>query len=83
MSAKSPRHSLSHPRGDPGFRTVDRFAQDHEVILFNNAGVASSSGEVPTTFAEMAKSAGVFVDALGPAKVDCHLDEDNPENALR
>jgi len=27
---------------------TDRFAQDREVILFNNAGVSSSSGEVPT-----------------------------------
>jgi hypothetical protein len=25
-------------------------ARDREVILFNNAGVSSSSGEVPTTF---------------------------------
>jgi pimeloyl-ACP methyl ester carboxylesterase len=49
---------------------TDGFAQNREVILFNNAGVASSSGEVPTTFAEMAKSAGVFIDALGLTKVD-------------
>jgi pimeloyl-ACP methyl ester carboxylesterase len=49
---------------------TDGFAQDREVILFNNAGVASSSGEVPTTFAEMAKSAGRFIDALGLIQVD-------------
>jgi len=49
---------------------TDGFAKDREVILFNNAGVASSTGEVPTTFAEMAKNAGVFIDALGLAKVD-------------
>jgi pimeloyl-ACP methyl ester carboxylesterase len=49
---------------------TDGFAQYCEVILFNNAGVASSSGEVPTTFAEMAKSAGFFIDALGLTKVD-------------
>jgi pimeloyl-ACP methyl ester carboxylesterase len=49
---------------------TDGFAQDREVILFNNAGVASSSGEVPTTFAEMAKSAGVFIDALDLTKID-------------
>ncbi len=49
---------------------TDGFAQDREVILFNNAGVASSSGEVPDTFAKMAKSAGVFIDALGLRKVD-------------
>ena len=49
---------------------TDGFAADREVILFNNAGIASSSGEVPTTFAEMARSAGVFLDALGLSKVD-------------
>jgi pimeloyl-ACP methyl ester carboxylesterase len=49
---------------------TDGFAQAREIILFNNAGVASSSGEVPTTFAEMAKSAAAFIDALGLTKVD-------------
>ena len=49
---------------------TDGFARDREVILFNNSGVASSSGEVPSTFAEMAKSTGLFIDALGLAKVD-------------
>ncbi len=49
---------------------TDGFAADREVILFNNAGIASSSGEVSVTFAEMAKSAGVFIDALGLTKVD-------------
>lgn len=49
---------------------TDGFAADREVILFNNAGIASSSGEVPITFAEMAKSAGVFIDAIGLTKVD-------------
>ncbi len=33
---------------------TDGFAQNREVILFDNAGVSSSSGEVPGTFAEMA-----------------------------
>ena len=28
---------------------TDGFAQDREVILFNNAGISSSSGEVPTS----------------------------------
>jgi pimeloyl-ACP methyl ester carboxylesterase len=28
---------------------TDGFAQDREVILFNNAGVSRSSGEVPTS----------------------------------
>ena len=49
---------------------TDGFAEDREVILFDNAGIGSSSGEVPTTFAAMAKSTCVFIDALGLAKVD-------------
>lgn len=49
---------------------TDGFAQTREVILFDNAGIASSTGEVPTTFAEMAKNAGLFIDALGLTKVD-------------
>jgi pimeloyl-ACP methyl ester carboxylesterase len=49
---------------------TDGLAQSREVILFNNAGVASSSGEAPTTFAEMAKSVGFFIDALNLTKVD-------------
>ena len=40
------------------------------VIIFNNAGVASSSGEVPATFAGMAKNAEAFLAGLGLTKVD-------------
>jgi len=40
------------------------------VILFNNAGIASSTGEVPKTFAGMAKNAEAFIDALGLKQVD-------------
>jgi pimeloyl-ACP methyl ester carboxylesterase len=49
---------------------TDGFAAGREVILFDNAGVASSTGEVPRTFAEMAHNAGVFIDALGLKQVD-------------
>jgi len=49
---------------------TDGFAQDREVILFNNAGVSSSSGEVPTSIEEMAKHAACFIDALGVKKLD-------------
>ena len=49
---------------------TDGLAQGREVILFDNAGVGSSTGEVPLTFAEMAKNAGAFTDALGPREVD-------------
>ncbi|MEY2457532.1 MAG: hypothetical protein QOK06_2632 [Acidimicrobiaceae bacterium] len=31
---------------------TDGFAQDREVILFDNAGVSSSSGEVPTSIGD-------------------------------
>ncbi len=49
---------------------TDGFAQHREVILFNNAGVASSTGEVPTNFAGMAEGVGIFIDALGLCTVD-------------
>jgi pimeloyl-ACP methyl ester carboxylesterase len=40
------------------------------VILFNNAGVSSSSGEVPTTFEQMGANAITFIKALGLKRVD-------------
>jgi pimeloyl-ACP methyl ester carboxylesterase len=46
---------------------TDGFAQDREVILFNNAGISSSSGEVPTSIEEMAKHAAAFTDDLAGA----------------
>lgn len=49
---------------------TDGLAQDREVILFNNAGVSSSTGEVPTTFAEMGANAVAFIRALGLKQVD-------------
>ena len=49
---------------------TDGFAKDREVILFNNAGVSSSSGEVPATFADMGANAVAFIKALGLKKVD-------------
>jgi pimeloyl-ACP methyl ester carboxylesterase len=48
----------------------DGFAKDREVILFNNAGVSSTSGEVPATFAEMGANAVTFIKALRLTKVD-------------
>src|ERR1700684_3181010 len=45
-------------------------ARDREVILFNNAGVSSSSGEVPTTFEQMGANAIAFIKALGLKQVD-------------
>jgi pimeloyl-ACP methyl ester carboxylesterase len=49
---------------------TDGLAKDREVILFNNAGISSSSGEVPTTFEEMGANAIAFIKALGLRKVD-------------
>src|SRR5262245_38809215 len=44
---------------------TDGFAADHDVILFDNAGVASSGGETPGTVSEMTRHAVAFCDALG------------------
>jgi pimeloyl-ACP methyl ester carboxylesterase len=48
----------------------DAFAADREVILFNNAGVASSGGTVPGTIEAMARDAIAFTDALGLTTID-------------
>src|SRR6202165_672052 len=49
---------------------TDGLAATREVILFNNAGISSTSGEVPTSVEEMAANAAAFIKALGLAKVD-------------
>ena len=49
---------------------TDGIAKSREVILFNNAGISSSSGEVPATFEEMGTNAIAFIRALGSKKVD-------------
>src|SRR5690242_14009549 len=46
-------------------QVTDGFAADHDVILFNNAGVGSSGGETPGTVSEMTRDALAFSDALG------------------
>jgi pimeloyl-ACP methyl ester carboxylesterase len=48
----------------------DAFASDREVILFDNAGVAASSGTVPDTIEAMARDAISFTDALGLDTID-------------
>jgi pimeloyl-ACP methyl ester carboxylesterase len=45
-------------------------AQGREVILFNNAGISSTSGEVPQSIEEMASNAAAFIKALGLTQVD-------------
>jgi len=49
---------------------TDGLAKDRQVILFNNAGVSSSSGDVPITFEEMGANAIAFIRALGLKQVD-------------
>lgn len=49
---------------------TDGLAATREVILFNNAGISSTSGEVPNSVEEMAANAAAFIKALGLAKVD-------------
>jgi pimeloyl-ACP methyl ester carboxylesterase len=49
---------------------TDGFAKDRDVNLFDNAGVSSSSGEVPETFAQMGANAIAFIEALGLRRVD-------------
>jgi pimeloyl-ACP methyl ester carboxylesterase len=58
--------SLDH--WDPA--VTDGLAQTREVILFDNAGVAASSGETPGSFPEMGANAIAFIRALGLQKVD-------------
>jgi pimeloyl-ACP methyl ester carboxylesterase len=49
---------------------TDGLAVTREVILFDNAGVSSSSGEVPATVEEMGANAVAFIRALGLKQVD-------------
>jgi pimeloyl-ACP methyl ester carboxylesterase len=64
---------MQHFRGgmdhwDPA--VTDGFAEGRPVILFDNAGVASSSAETPDTIDAMAEHAADFVGALGLSQVD-------------
>ena len=49
---------------------TDGIAQGREVVLFNNAGISSTSGEVPESIEEMAANAAAFIRALGLTQVD-------------
>lgn len=49
---------------------VDGLAAGREVVLFDNAGVAASSGATPSTVAGMATDAAAFLDALELREVD-------------
>jgi len=49
---------------------TDPLAGGREVILFDNAGLGRSSGEVPPTVAAMARHPMAFLEALGIARCD-------------
>ena len=49
---------------------TDGLAKTREVILFDNAGVAGSSGETPASFQEMGANAIRFLHALGVNQAD-------------
>ncbi len=49
---------------------TDGLAATREVILFDNAGVASASGETPSSFQAMGANAIAFIRALGLEKAD-------------
>jgi pimeloyl-ACP methyl ester carboxylesterase len=64
---------LQHFRGnldnwDPAL--VDALAENRRVVTFDNTGVGGSTGQTPSTIAEMARDAIAFVDALELAEVD-------------
>jgi pimeloyl-ACP methyl ester carboxylesterase len=63
-----PHYRAGMDHWDPA--VTDGFAASRPVILFDNAGVASSSGETPDTMEAMADAAAAFVGALGLATVD-------------
>jgi pimeloyl-ACP methyl ester carboxylesterase len=52
------------------YAVTDPIALGRQVILFDNAGIGRSSGNVPQTIAGMAEHALAFVDALGLNEVD-------------
>jgi pimeloyl-ACP methyl ester carboxylesterase len=49
---------------------TDGMARTREVVLFDNAGVAASSGQTPSSFQEMGANAIAFIRALGLTQVD-------------
>jgi len=64
---------LQHFRGnldnwDPAL--IDDLGSRRRVVAFDNAGVAGSSGRVPTTIAEMAHGALAFLAAMNLERVD-------------
>jgi pimeloyl-ACP methyl ester carboxylesterase len=63
-----PHYRAGMDHWDPA--VTDGFAASRPVILFDNAGVAGSSGETPDTMEAIADRAANFVGALGLSAVD-------------
>jgi pimeloyl-ACP methyl ester carboxylesterase len=73
LGSAPPLLCLQHFTGTLDFwdpAVTDPIAQGREVILFENAGLGRSSGEVPDTMTGMAAHVLAFVDALGLTQVD-------------
>ena len=73
IESGTPLIFLQHFRGgmdhwDPA--VTDALAANRPVILFDNTGVAGSSGETPDTVEAQADDAAAFVGALGLTQVD-------------
>jgi pimeloyl-ACP methyl ester carboxylesterase len=51
-------------------KVLDAMAQNREIIIFDNRGVASTGGETPDSISAIAKDAAAFIDALGLTKID-------------
>ena len=71
--AGTPLVFLQHLRGNMDYwdpLVTDGLAAGRPVILFDNAGVASSSGETPDTYEALADHAAMFIGALGLPQVD-------------
>ena len=49
---------------------TNAFAKTRSIVLFDNSGVGRSSGETPNNFADMARDALTFIDALGLRQID-------------
>ena len=51
-------------------KVLDALAQNREVIIFDNRGIAGTGGKTPDTIDAIAKDAAAFIDALGLKKID-------------
>jgi pimeloyl-ACP methyl ester carboxylesterase len=63
-----PHYRAGMDHWDPA--VTDGLAASRPVILFDNAGIAASSGKAPNTMEEMADHAADFVAALGLSLID-------------